>query len=73
MLFPNLAIFYTLSSYTLLFTLLFTFIYLQPVGCDMMLHSGLVEDNCKVCGGNGSTCYLSQGVIEYDFRKGWFY
>ncbi|XP_050088784.1 papilin-like [Anopheles aquasalis] len=28
----------------------------QPVGCDMMLGSQLVEDKCRVCGGDGSTC-----------------
>ncbi|KAL1512853.1 hypothetical protein ABEB36_002368 [Hypothenemus hampei] len=28
----------------------------KPVGCDMMLGSYLKEDECRICGGNGSTC-----------------
>nr|CAB3264647.1 papilin-like [Phallusia mammillata] len=29
----------------------------QEVGCDMMLGSGLEEDQCRDCGGDGSSCY----------------
>lgn len=28
----------------------------QPVGCDMMLGSDAKEDNCRKCGGDGTTC-----------------
>ncbi len=31
-------------------------IFLQEVGCDLMLESGTIPDRCNVCGGDGSTC-----------------
>ncbi|CAK6972959.1 ADAMTS-like protein 1%2C partial [Scomber scombrus] len=33
----------------------------QEVGCDRQLTSGAREDNCGVCGGDGSTCRLVRG------------
>ncbi|TMS13458.1 ADAMTS-like protein 3, partial [Larimichthys crocea] len=33
----------------------------QEVGCDRQLASGAREDNCGVCGGDGSTCRLVRG------------
>ncbi|XP_071507379.1 uncharacterized protein [Diadema antillarum] len=33
----------------------------KNVGCDMMLDSHAVEDKCRECGGNNSTCRLFQG------------
>lgn len=33
----------------------------QEVGCDRQLASGVKEDNCGVCGGDGSTCQLVRG------------
>uniref|UniRef100_A0A8D3B2Y6 ADAMTS-like 3 n=1 Tax=Scophthalmus maximus TaxID=52904 RepID=A0A8D3B2Y6_SCOMX len=33
----------------------------QEVGCDRQLASGAREDNCGVCGGEGSTCRLVRG------------
>ncbi|XP_072168856.1 papilin-like [Diadema setosum] len=33
----------------------------KNVGCDMMLDSHAVEDMCRECGGNNSTCRLFQG------------
>ncbi|XP_056134285.1 ADAMTS-like protein 3 [Lampris incognitus] len=33
----------------------------QEVGCDRQLGSGAREDNCGVCGGEGSTCRLVRG------------
>ncbi|XP_060520392.1 papilin isoform X2 [Cylas formicarius] len=36
----------------------------QPVGCDMMLGSKLKEDECRVCGGDGSTCNTVTDTLE---------
>ncbi len=36
-------------------------INVQEVGCDRQLASGAREDNCGVCGGDGSTCRLVRG------------
>uniref|UniRef100_A0A3B3ZHL1 ADAMTS/ADAMTS-like cysteine-rich domain-containing protein n=1 Tax=Periophthalmus magnuspinnatus TaxID=409849 RepID=A0A3B3ZHL1_9GOBI len=33
----------------------------QEVGCDRQLGSRVKEDNCGVCGGDGSTCRLVRG------------
>ncbi|XP_067350273.1 ADAMTS-like protein 3 isoform X2 [Channa argus] len=33
----------------------------QEVGCDRQLASGAKEDNCGICGGDGSTCRLVRG------------
>lgn len=34
------------------------------VGCDGILHSEAVEDKCRVCGGDGSTCETVNGVFQ---------
>ncbi|XP_039261164.2 A disintegrin and metalloproteinase with thrombospondin motifs 6-like isoform X1 [Styela clava] len=34
------------------------------VGCDGVLHSEAVEDKCRICGGDGSTCEPVQGVFD---------
>lgn len=44
----------------------FLFHALQPVGCDGSLYSAQTMDRCRVCGGDGSTCYRVSG----SFRKG---
>ncbi|XP_045438414.1 ADAMTS-like protein 3, partial [Pipistrellus kuhlii] len=36
----------------------------QAVGCDRQLGSRAKEDNCGVCGGNGSTCRLVRGQTK---------
>lgn len=33
----------------------------QKVGCDRQLRSSATEDNCGICGGDGSTCRLVRG------------
>ncbi|XP_038614523.1 ADAMTS-like protein 2 [Tachyglossus aculeatus] len=38
----------------------------EPVGCDGSLYSSQTMDRCRVCGGDGSTCYWVSG----SFRKG---
>ncbi|XP_074164602.1 ADAMTS-like protein 2 isoform X3 [Sminthopsis crassicaudata] len=38
----------------------------EPVGCDGGLHSFQTMDRCRVCGGDGSTCYRVSG----SFRRG---
>ncbi|KAM7162155.1 ADAMTS-like protein 2 [Macrochelys suwanniensis] len=38
----------------------------EPVGCDGSLYSSQTMDRCRVCGGDGSTCYRVSG----SFRKG---
>uniref|UniRef100_A0A452I5L1 PLAC domain-containing protein n=1 Tax=Gopherus agassizii TaxID=38772 RepID=A0A452I5L1_9SAUR len=38
----------------------------EPVGCDGSLYSSRTMDRCRVCGGDGSTCYRVSG----SFRKG---
>uniref|UniRef100_A0A8C8RDZ4 PLAC domain-containing protein n=1 Tax=Pelusios castaneus TaxID=367368 RepID=A0A8C8RDZ4_9SAUR len=38
----------------------------EPVGCDGSLYSSRMMDRCRVCGGDGSTCYRVSG----SFRKG---
>ncbi|XP_060923660.1 ADAMTS-like protein 1 [Limanda limanda] len=35
----------------------------QEVGCDRQLASGAKEDNCGICGGDGSTCRLMRGQV----------
>jgi len=34
------------------------------VGCDNVLHSDAVEDKCRVCGGDGSSCVTHAGEIR---------
>ncbi|XP_050510138.1 papilin isoform X5 [Diabrotica virgifera virgifera] len=36
----------------------------QPVGCDRMLGSSAREDECRVCGGDGSTCRTFTNTIQ---------
>ncbi|ELU04243.1 hypothetical protein CAPTEDRAFT_219882 [Capitella teleta] len=36
----------------------------QSVGCDRVLGSGKIYDECRVCSGNGSTCQKINGHIE---------
>ncbi|XP_013398726.1 papilin isoform X2 [Lingula anatina] len=36
----------------------------KSVGCDLMLESGISEDKCRECGGDGSTCKTVQGVYH---------
>ncbi|XP_078482068.1 papilin-like [Ciona intestinalis] len=44
----------------------------QEVGCDMMLGSGLREDRCRECGGDGSSCYHATGIFSTSgLRKGY--
>ncbi|XP_077523484.1 papilin-like [Amblyomma americanum] len=35
-----------------------------PVGCDKMLGSDAVEDKCRVCRGDGSSCNTNEGVFD---------
>ena len=35
----------------------------QHVGCDRVLGSDAVEDKCRVCGGDGSTCETIHGSV----------
>nr|XP_046243182.1 ADAMTS-like protein 3 isoform X1 [Scatophagus argus] len=37
----------------------------QEVGCDRQLANGAREDNCGVCGGDGSTCRLVRGQTVF--------
>ncbi|XP_017784218.1 PREDICTED: papilin isoform X2 [Nicrophorus vespilloides] len=36
----------------------------EAVGCDMMLGSNTKEDNCRVCGGDGSSCNTITGLLD---------
>jgi len=36
----------------------------MPVGCDRILGSNTTEDNCRVCGGDNSSCKLVRRVFE---------
>ncbi|XP_046445127.1 papilin-like isoform X2 [Daphnia pulex] len=43
-----------------------------PVGCDSMLGSTAKEDQCRVCGGDGTTCTSVNGIAEQnDFQTGY--
>jgi hypothetical protein len=35
----------------------------QDVGCDGVLGSGAVVDQCGICGGDGSTCRVISGIF----------
>uniref|UniRef100_A0A8C9T7B4 ADAM metallopeptidase with thrombospondin type 1 motif 2 n=1 Tax=Scleropages formosus TaxID=113540 RepID=A0A8C9T7B4_SCLFO len=39
------------------------------VGCDSVIGSNLVEDNCGVCGGDNSTCEVIKGNITRSVKK----
>lgn len=41
---------------------------LQHVGCDRILGSSTVEDKCRVCGGDGSSCQTVHGVVNIDLE-----
>ncbi|VEN50612.1 unnamed protein product [Callosobruchus maculatus] len=44
----------------------------RPVGCDMMLGSNMKEDQCRVCGGDGSTCNtFSSSIPMKDMQGGY--
>lgn len=55
-----------ISQYSGILIVLFS---LQAVGCDKILGSGKVMDQCQVCDGDGSTCYLQEGQIEVEHLK----
>ncbi|XP_075555420.1 proteoglycan-like sulfated glycoprotein papilin isoform X2 [Dermacentor variabilis] len=38
----------------------------MPVGCDKMLGSDAVEDKCRVCRGDGTSCSTVEGVFDLD-------
>ncbi|XP_077866750.1 A disintegrin and metalloproteinase with thrombospondin motifs 6 [Saccoglossus kowalevskii] len=40
------------------------------VGCDRILGSEVVEDRCRVCGGDGSTCETILGTFTDDLPRG---
>ncbi|XP_061664181.1 ADAMTS-like protein 1 isoform X2 [Syngnathoides biaculeatus] len=42
----------------------------QVVGCDHELGSGAKEDNCGVCGGDGSSCRLVRGQYKSQHSSG---
>ncbi|XP_035219260.1 papilin-like isoform X2 [Stegodyphus dumicola] len=43
-----------------------------PVGCDKILGSRTKEDQCRVCGGDGSSCQVVKGIIDSnDFDVGY--
>ena len=35
----------------------------QDVGCDGILGSGAIVDQCGICGGDGSTCRVISGIF----------
>lgn len=38
-------------------------VYLQTVGCDGIIGSGAVEDQCGICNGDGKTCRVIAGIF----------
>ncbi|XP_014668657.1 PREDICTED: A disintegrin and metalloproteinase with thrombospondin motifs 6-like [Priapulus caudatus] len=42
----------------------------KTVGCDGILNSNTVEDKCRVCGGDGSTCRTISGEIDSILPQG---
>eukprot|EP00058_Branchiostoma_floridae_P005910 XP_002591398.1 hypothetical protein BRAFLDRAFT_86916 [Branchiostoma floridae] len=40
------------------------------VGCDRLLDSDTVEDKCRLCGGDGSTCETVSGEVDNDLPRG---
>lgn len=42
----------------------------QHVGCDNILGSDAKEDRCRVCGGDGSTCEVTEGLFNNSLPKG---
>lgn len=43
------------------------------VGCDQVLHSDAIEDKCRVCGGDGSTCHTETGVFDKPVMHGQYH
>ena len=41
---------------------------MQKVGCDKKLRSGKVFDRCLNCGGDGSSCVLTNRTYTKDYR-----
>nr|CAD2200392.1 unnamed protein product [Meloidogyne enterolobii] len=41
--------------------------YCQPFGCDKIIGSLTKEDQCGVCGGNGSSCF--NNLFKWKERK----
>lgn len=42
----------------------------KHVGCDNILGSDAKEDRCRVCGGDGSTCELTEGLFNDSLPRG---
>ncbi|CAH1244241.1 ADAMTS6 [Branchiostoma lanceolatum] len=40
------------------------------VGCDRLLDSHTVEDKCRLCGGDGTTCETVSGDVDEDLPRG---
>ena len=59
----------TLCSYHSLFISL-CFIITQHVGCDGELGSRAIEDKCRVCDGDGSSCTTISGMVDKSLPKG---
>ena len=44
--------------------MLLSIILVQSVGCDDVLESGVKEDRCKVCNGDGTSCKTVSGNVQ---------
>ncbi|XP_061197247.1 A disintegrin and metalloproteinase with thrombospondin motifs 6-like [Saccostrea echinata] len=44
-----------------------------PVGCDGILGSTAVEDKCRVCNGDNSSCYTVSGTFDKSLSPGTYY
>ncbi|KAL2087623.1 hypothetical protein ACEWY4_016451 [Coilia grayii] len=42
----------------------------KHVGCDNILGSDAKEDRCRVCGGDGSTCEMTEGLFNNSLPRG---
>ncbi|XP_013409605.1 A disintegrin and metalloproteinase with thrombospondin motifs 6 [Lingula anatina] len=42
----------------------------RHVGCDHILGSGAIEDKCRVCGGDGTTCKTISSLFDKPLQKG---
>ena len=42
----------------------------QHVGCDGELGSRAIEDKCRVCDGDGSSCTTISGMVDKSLPKG---
>uniref|UniRef100_A0A4W4FE28 ADAM metallopeptidase with thrombospondin type 1 motif, 6 n=1 Tax=Electrophorus electricus TaxID=8005 RepID=A0A4W4FE28_ELEEL len=42
----------------------------KHVGCDNILGSDAKEDRCRVCGGDGSTCEVTEGLFNNSLPRG---